>query len=136
MKFTGLRIAGGAVLTGLAIVALTCPEDLRKTIGISVAVVSLFLLVLSRIHLGASFSIRPKAKALVTKGLYSRIQHPLYFFVDMLLWGLIVYFGALWPLPVWVVLLAVHVLEARKEERLLRSAFGQPYEEYQSRTWF
>ncbi len=136
MKFTALRLGGGAVLIGLALVATTFPDDTRQTIGISVGIASLFLLVLSKVHLGDSFSMTPRAHALVTKGLYSRIQHPLYFFLDMILWGVIVYFGAVWPLAIWALLLLVHVMEARREERVLRAAFGASYETYQSRTWF
>ena len=136
MKFTTLRLAGGAILLGLAIVAMTLPEDARRTVGICVGIASLFLLVLSRLHLGDSFSVTVKARALVTKGLYSRIQHPLYFFLDMILWGIIVYFGAVWPLALWVLLLLAHILEARREERVLQAAFGQTYEAYQSHTWF
>jgi protein-S-isoprenylcysteine O-methyltransferase Ste14 len=136
LKFTVYRLAGGAVLVGLALGAMTAPEDVRRTIGIAVAVFSLFLLILSRVHLGTSFTVRPEARALVTKGLYARIQHPLYFFLDLLLWGLIVYFDWPWVLAGWAALLLVHVMEARHEERLLRSAFGQNYDTYQSHTWF
>jgi protein-S-isoprenylcysteine O-methyltransferase Ste14 len=136
MKFTLYRLAGGAVLIGLGLGAMTAPEDVRHTLGISVALAALFLLVLSRVHLGSSFTVRPQARALVTKGLYARIQHPLYLFLDLMLWGLIVYFD--WPLAfiAWALLLLVHVREARHEERLLRSAFGQSYDTYQSHTWF
>jgi len=136
MKFTVYRLIGGAVLVGLALAALNAPDDVRQTIGISVAVASLFLLILGLLHLGSSFSIKPEARALVTRGLYSRIQHPLYFFLDMLLWGLFVYFDVPWLFVVWAILLLVHVMEARREERLLRAAFGEKYDSYQSRTWF
>ncbi len=136
MKFTVYRLIGGGVLVGLALAVMATPEDVRKTVGILAAVASLFLLILSRVHLGKSFSVKPEARALVTKGLYARIQHPLYFFLDMLLWGVIVYFGLPWLFIVWGILLLVHVMEARREERLLRSAFGDAFNAYQSRTWF
>lgn len=136
MKITVYRLVGGAVLIGLAFAVMRLPEDARQTIGVCVAVASLFLLILSRVQLGASFSFRPKAHALVVRGLYSRIQHPLYFFLDMLLWGLIVYFGIAWVFAVWAILLVAHIIAARREERLLQSAFGDAYVHYQSRTWF
>ena len=136
MKFIVYRLAGGAVLIGLAFGAMSLPEDAQKTIGLCVAVASLFLPVLSRVHLGASFSIKPVARTLVTRGLYSRIQHPLYFFLDMMLWGVIVYLGLPWLFAIWAALLLVHVMEARREEGILRTAFGDQYGAYQSRTWF
>ncbi len=136
MKLIVHRLIGGAVLAGLALATTTLPDDVRRTIGISVAVASLFLLILSRVHLGSSFSIKPEVRELVTKGLYSRIQHPLYFFLDTLLWGLIVCFNFPWALLAWGILLVVHVIEAKREEGLLRSAFGEKYAAYQSHTWF
>ncbi len=136
MKLIAYRLIGGLVLIGLGFAAFALPDDTRKTLAISVAVIALFLLVLSRIQLGNSFSVRPKAKALVMRGLYSRIQHPLYFFLDVMLWGLIVYFALPWLFLLLAALLIVHVNEARREERLLLSAFGDAYSRYQSRTWF
>ncbi len=123
-------------MAGLALFAMSAPDDVRQTIGISVAVASISLLILSLVHLGASFSIKAEARALVSRGIYSRIQHPLYFFLDMLLWGIVVYLDLPWLLVIWSILLLVHVMEARREERLLRAAFGEKYDSYQSRTWF
>ena len=136
MKLFVYRLIGGAVLVGLALFAMSTPDDVRQTIGISVAVASISLLILSLVHLGASFSIKAEARALVSRGIYSRIQHPLYFFLDMLLWGIVVYLDLPWLLVIWSILLLVHVMEARREERLLRAAFGERYDSYQSRTWF
>ncbi len=136
MKFTTYRLVGGAVLIGLGLAALTLPDQIREPIAVVVSVVSLFLLILGRVQLGASFSIKPKAHALVERGLYSRIQHPLYFFLDMILWGVIVYCYIPWLFAIWAVLLLVHISEARREERLLASAFGDVYITYQSHTWF
>jgi protein-S-isoprenylcysteine O-methyltransferase Ste14 len=136
MKFTVYRLAGGAMLIVLALAVMNTPDVTRRTIGIAVGAVSLVLLILSRTHLGASFSMKPEARELVTKGLYSRIQHPLYFFLDMILWGVIVYFDLPWLFAVWAVLLVVHVMEARREERILQKAFGDAYLRYQSHTWF
>lgn len=136
MKFTVYRLAGAVVLIALAFWALTAPEDGRRTIGVCVGVASFFLLLLSRVHLGSSFSIKPEVRSLVTRGLYARIQHPLYFFLDLLLLGLIVFFNFPWGLAVWAALVLVHVLECRREERLLRAAFGKEYDAYQAQTWF
>jgi protein-S-isoprenylcysteine O-methyltransferase Ste14 len=136
MKFTVYRLIGAAVLVGVALAVMSTPDATRQTIGIVVAVMSVVLLVLSRVHLGASFSLRPKVSALVTKGLYARIQHPLYFFLDTMLWGIIVTVNLPWLFAAWAVLLVVHVVEARHEERLLQEAFGDDYVTYQSHTWF
>ena len=42
-----------------------------------------------------------------------------------------------WPgLVVWVILIPVQVIRARREERVLAEAFGAEYEAYRSSTWF
>jgi protein-S-isoprenylcysteine O-methyltransferase Ste14 len=56
--------------------------------GIVLAVVSFGLLLLSRAQLGKSFAFTPKARELVTHGLYSRIRNPMYVFVDLTVIGL------------------------------------------------
>jgi len=40
------------------------------------------LMALARIQLGKAFSVAPKATTLVTHGLYSKIPHPLFVFLD------------------------------------------------------
>jgi protein-S-isoprenylcysteine O-methyltransferase Ste14 len=111
--WTPLRIAGAAVtMTGCA------------------------LLITARIQLGSSFSVRPQAKALVTRGLYSKIRHPMYVFLDIMLAGLILVSGVPWLLLFLAALAAVHILQARREDRVLREQFGQAYSDYRNRTWF
>src|ERR1700732_1696087 len=56
------------------------PWTLRRIAAVVIGLPSLGLLVLARIQLGGSFSVRPKAQALVTHGLYSRIRNPIYLF--------------------------------------------------------
>ena len=56
------------------------PWTPARIAGVVIGLPSLALLVLARIQLGGSFSVRPKAQALVTHGLYSRIRNPIYLF--------------------------------------------------------
>ncbi len=108
----------------------------RLTIGIIIGVPSVILVILGRVQLGKSFAVLPKAKALVTKGLYSKIRHPLYFFVDIFLIGLIIFLGLPWLLIIWLMLVILHLHESGREEKVLASAFGEEYEEYKTGTWF
>ncbi len=52
---------------------------------------------LARLQLGTSFAIRPQAKELVTRGLYAKIQNPVYVFNAIFYAGLFVFFGR----PAW-----------------------------------
>jgi protein-S-isoprenylcysteine O-methyltransferase Ste14 len=86
--------------------------------------------------LGASFSVAPEAKALVTTGLYARIQHPMYVFLDLLLLTVIVALGTSILLLPWAIIVVVQTLQSRREEKVLAAAFGADYDSYRSRTWF
>jgi protein-S-isoprenylcysteine O-methyltransferase Ste14 len=62
--------------------------NVETFVGVGVAVVSFALLVLARLQLGMSFTVTPRANDLVTHGLYSRLQHPMYMFADSTVCGI------------------------------------------------
>lgn len=108
----------------------------RHTIGVVIMVPSFLLWALARHQLGASFAVRPQARALVTRGLYSKIRNPIYVFGELLNVGLFVFFGMPWLFVVLPITIAVQVLRARIEARVLDAAFGDAYRAYRARTWF
>jgi protein-S-isoprenylcysteine O-methyltransferase Ste14 len=69
----------------------------------------------------------PEARALVTTGLYSRIQHPMYVFLDLFLASVIV--GLDWPIVLWgwAIVVVVQAMQGRREEKVLAAAFGDDY---------
>ena len=91
---------------------------------------------MSRAQLGSSFSVTPQARALVSHGIYSRIRHPMYLFVDLTIVGITLALGVWYLLAILVVLLPLQVRNARKESRLLLEKFGATYAKYCSMTWF
>ncbi len=90
----------------------------------------------ARWQLGRSFSVGPEARGLVTHGLYSRLRHPIYVFGTLaILFSLLALQG--WQaLIVWVIVIAIQIRRARREERVLEKAFGAEYAAYRARTWF
>jgi protein-S-isoprenylcysteine O-methyltransferase Ste14 len=108
----------------------------RKVIGAVIAGLSFPLLLLARWQLGASFSVKAKARALVTSGIYSKVRNPIYFFSGLLLVGLSLFLSIWGPLVVAVVLIPLQAYRARKEERVLAAAFGEKYQIYKRGTWF
>ncbi len=131
-----IRLAGAVIIAMLAYAAISLNQGSRTLIAIILGVPSFILMNISRIQLGKSFAVMPRAKALVTAGLYSRIQHPLYFFLDIFLIGVIVFIG--WPilLLVWGILVVMQTLQSAREEHILLAAFGADYGAYTRRTWF
>jgi protein-S-isoprenylcysteine O-methyltransferase Ste14 len=136
MNRTVIRLIGAAIAAGLALAVISMGEIYRIAVGSTVGLISFVLLMISRLQLGKSFSVMPQARELVATGLYSRIQHPMYVFLDLVFVSLIVAFD--WPILLfaWGVVVIVQTLQSRQEERILAASFGADYEAYRSRTWF
>ncbi len=137
------RLRGAAVLTVALLLALGALALVQRgtrqqtlLIGGVLALTGLPLVVLARRQLGHAFAVSPQAKELVTRGLYARIPHPMYVFLDVLLLGAIVMTRQAWPLVLWGGIVCVQAWQARRETRVLERAFGDAYREYRRRTWW
>lgn len=87
--------------------------------GVMLAAISFALAVVARVQLGKSFAVTPKAKDLVTHGLYSRLQHPMYVAVDLTVCGIALAVHGWYVLLLLVVLLPLQMRNARRERALL-----------------
>jgi len=104
--------------------------------GAVLAIFGFTLLTIARVQLGNSFSVTPQARALVTRGIYSRVRHPVYVFSAIGLAGLVLYFQlSPWLLLLLVPVAIIQVLRARAEERVLEQQFGEEYRQYRAKTW-
>jgi len=135
MNRTVIRLIGAALAAALALAVISMDEIYRIAFGTTVGLISFVLLIISRLQLGKSFSVMPQARELVATGLYSRIQHPMYVFLDLVFVSLIVAFDLPNLLFAWGVVVIVQTLQSRQEERILAASFGADYEAYRSRTW-
>jgi protein-S-isoprenylcysteine O-methyltransferase Ste14 len=124
-------LAAGAliVMTGLGRLA-------ALWIGGALVLVGVSLMALARVQIGSSFAVAPKAKALVTHGLYAKIPHPLYVFLDVALLGAVIALRRPWLVAPWLALVAIHAWAARREARVLERAFGDAYGQYRAKTWW
>ena len=66
------------------------------------------------------------------RGVYSRIRNPIYVFGELFMLGLSMVLGNWILLLVGVALVPMQVARARKEEQVLREAFGEEYERYKA----
>ena len=112
------------------------PWTALRIAGAIFAVVGYSTFVTARLQLGKSFAVTPQAKELVTLGLYSRICNPIYVFVDVMIFGLILALHLYWLFALFPVLVAMHVVRARREGKVLQEKFGQAYLDYRNQTWF
>ena len=113
-------------------IAWTAP----RLIGTALFAISFPLFLLARWQLGSSFSVTPQARALVTTGLYARIRNPIYLFGGLMVVGMSLFVSPWGPLVVATILIPLQVYRARKEEQVLRQAFGEDYDRYKQQTWF
>jgi protein-S-isoprenylcysteine O-methyltransferase Ste14 len=112
------------------------PWTASRIAGAFLVVFGYVLVITARVQLGTSFSVRPEARELVTHGLYSRIRNPMYVFVDVLLFGLVLVLHMHWLLVILAGLAIFQGLQARREAKLLQEKFGQAYLDYRNQTWF
>ena len=89
------------------------------------------LLVLSR--LGASFSMMPEARKLVTSGPYAIIRHPLYLAEMVGILGLVVQFQQPWALLLGIGVFGLLYWRSEFEEEVLEAAYPE-YVAYRTRT--
>ena len=133
--FTALQILSVGVLFWL-LATWDTPWNAMRYVGTVLAVAGVSLIAVARYQLGRSFSVKAEAHGLVTHGLYSKIRNPIYVFGVVMLAGLML---VLQERGLWFVLVAVIIVQAfraRREARVLETAFGDAYREYRSKTWF
>jgi protein-S-isoprenylcysteine O-methyltransferase Ste14 len=137
MKLRGIDIV--VYLVYLAFLGLGIVAGLHNTLANVALCLSLACFVLwfvSRWQLGDAFSVTAQACHLVTRGIYSKIRHPIYIFGTLSFLFVVLALQG-WPaLIIWMVVILIQVARVRREERVLAEAFGEEYTEYKARTWF
>lgn len=136
MKDLIMKLVGAAVLAALAVGAHSLDTNMQLAIAIVLGIPSFVLLLLSRRKLGKSFSVTPQAKQLVTTGLYAKVRHPMYLFLDLFFLAVIILADRPLLLILWGALVVFQSLRAKREEKVLAEAFGEEFEKYRKQTWF
>ncbi|MBI5475565.1 MAG: isoprenylcysteine carboxylmethyltransferase family protein [Ignavibacteriales bacterium] len=112
------------------------PHDLMTYIGITLIIPSFVLLIIAIFQLGDSLAVTPQAKELVTKGLYSKIRHPMYVFGMLLFLGFAMVTRDVISYVVCAFALVNVIWRVRRENRVLEEKFGDAYRTYRKQVWF
>ena len=112
------------------------PRDTLWVAGLIFSLAAAVLWFLARRQLGKSFSVDAEARQLVTRGLYSKIRHPVYLFGDLAYFGAFLALRAWVGLLLWLLVVLQDIRRAQREEQVLAEAFGPEYLAYKTRTWF
>jgi len=131
-----LPLAFGLFALGAIFRSIPDPRGWMPLAGLAVALIGLAGVIVSRYTLGRSFSIAAKATALVTNGIYSRIRNPIYVSGMFFIAGVVLMLGRPAFLAIFVLLIPMQIMRARREAAVLEATFGDAYREYRKRTWF
>ena len=131
-----LPLVVGSIVLGAAFKLGPGPHGMARWVGLAVSLVGFAGVIISRYTLGRSFSVAPKATALVTRGIYSRIRNPIYVSGVILIIGFAIMVGKLNALAILLIIIPMQIIRARKEAGVLEAQFGDEYRVYRQRTWF
>ena len=111
-------------------------NKIHNYVGFILTVFGLVIWWFGKLTLGDAWSVKAKAKKLVTHGIYSKIRNPIYVGLTLTFIGWAIFI----PCPFWaiaaVITVIILVYRARKEEKVLLKKFGKKYKKYKESTWF
>jgi protein-S-isoprenylcysteine O-methyltransferase Ste14 len=107
-----------------------------RVLGACLIVCALALWFTAQVQLGDSFSVKPEARKLVTRGIYSRIRNPIYVASVVLFLGIGLYSTIYWWLALMAIAIPLQIVRARREAKVLEERFGEEYRLYRAKTWF
>lgn len=120
----------------LFVFAVTRGHGPTRLFGSVVAIPSFALWFMAKLQLGRSFKLRAEACSLVTRGLYSKIRHPIYFFSSLALLGTAICLHYLYFYIYVAITVVVQLWRIGREEKVLQQTFGEAYLEYKRYNWF
>jgi protein-S-isoprenylcysteine O-methyltransferase Ste14 len=124
------------VVVILAVVFRPGQWSVARWVGLAIAIPAAVLLFTARWQLGASFSVTPQARALVTHGVYSRIRNPIYVFSALMLLGVLIALQYRYVFLLLALLIPIQMVRAYQESKILEATFGDEYRKYRMGTWF
>jgi len=121
-------VAASFLLAGLALLVPRGPEfghPSTQVVGVALVMtlVGVALAVVSAHSLGASFSFGPEGRALMVRGPYRLVRHPIYLAELLMIVGVTVVNPRLVPILGALCVAGLQLVRIRAEERLLRSTF-------------
>jgi protein-S-isoprenylcysteine O-methyltransferase Ste14 len=137
-KLTPLFVFQFCVVVAVILAVVFRPGhwSVARWVGLAVAIPAAVLLFTARWQLGASFSVTPQARALVTRGVYSKIRNPIYVFSALMLLGVLIALQYRYAFLLLGLLIPIQMVRAHQESKILEATFGDEYRKYRMGTWF
>ncbi|MFH1455909.1 MAG: isoprenylcysteine carboxylmethyltransferase family protein [archaeon] len=105
-------------------------------LGFLLSIIGIIIWWLGKLTLHNAFTAMPKAKKLMKKGIYSKIRHPIYFGLSLILIGWMILFQNWIIMIIFSSLIMILIIRAYFEEKILDKRFGKEYRTYKKETWF
>jgi protein-S-isoprenylcysteine O-methyltransferase Ste14 len=106
-------------------------------VAVAIVLVGLFILIWARSALGVNWNANAETKewqALVQKGPYAKVRHPMYTGLVTMVLGSAIEYGRMLGVVILVVFIAGFCLKALQEESILTKRYGNAYQEYKAKT--
>ncbi len=124
------------ILISLFIFAYFRSFNIHNIIGIILFIIGLIIWLKALFDLGDSFSVKPKSKRLIQRGIYSKLRHPIYYGAILSFIGLSIYSLNLIVTLFTIFLIIKQELRIKQEENILAKKFKKRYIDYKKETWF
>ena len=110
-------------------------DSINNFIGFVILLAGFIFWIKSLEDIGASFQASPKAKKLVTTGMYSKFRHPIYYSGILMDIGLVIYSLNWIIFAIVFVIFLIQLYRIHNEERILIQKFGKKYLDYKKQSW-
>jgi protein-S-isoprenylcysteine O-methyltransferase Ste14 len=106
-------------------------------LGVALLLIGLFILIWARSTLGANWNANVETKewqALVQKGPYAKVRHPMYTGLVTMVLGSALSYGRILGFVILAIFIVGFCLKALQEESILTKRYGNAYKEYKTKT--
>ena len=106
-------------------------------LAVALVLIGLFILIWARSTLGANWNANVETKewqALVQKGPYAKVRHPMYTGLVTMVLGSALSYGRMLGVVILVIFIVGFCLKALQEESILTKRYGNAYKEYRAKT--
>ncbi|MCC6176472.1 MAG: isoprenylcysteine carboxylmethyltransferase family protein [Chloroflexi bacterium] len=126
-------IAGSTVILGVAMAPATTDDIVVLILADALMLAGLAVTLVGLASLGRSFGVMPRARGLVTTGLYRSIRHPIYLGEFVAFGGTLLVVLSPLTAAVYAVFVLLQMYRIQQEERTLSAAYPE-YAAYQATT--
>lgn len=104
--------------------------------GSILSIIGLVVWWFGKITLHDAFTSMPKANRIIKNGIYSKIRHPIYAGLSIMLMGWMFLFHNWIAYTICGITIITLIIRAYFEEKILTEKFGKAYINYRKNTWF